>query len=76
MPSSPSFRPAFVDDALGRMRCEGDRCSALTGKVGVATACAIYPVRPLVCRECEPGDGACTMARVRIGLPPLDQRPE
>jgi hypothetical protein len=24
------------------MRCEGERCTALTGKVGTATACGIY----------------------------------
>lgn len=60
--------PGFVDDANARMRCEGDRCAALTGEVGVATACAVYPVRPDVCRACLPGDAACLMARRRFGL--------
>jgi len=63
--------PAFVDDAHGRMRCEGDRCSALSGKVGVAVACTVYAARPQVCRVCLPGDDECVMARARFGLPVL-----
>jgi hypothetical protein len=59
---------AFVDDDRGRMRCDGDRCAALVGKVGVATSCAIYAVRPDVCRACLPGDDACEMARRRFQL--------
>jgi len=59
---------AFVDDSQGRMRCVGDRCSALVGEIGVATSCAVYAVRPDVCRACEPGDDACRMARRRFGL--------
>lgn len=61
----------YVDEARGRMRCVGDRCSALAGEVGVATACRVYAVRADVCRECEPGDAACTVARARFRLPPL-----
>jgi len=60
--------PAYVDDSLGRMRCEGERCSALTGKIGVATSCAIYTVRPDVCRACQPGDDECLVARRHFGL--------
>ena len=60
--------PALVDDARGRMRCDGDRCAALVGEVGVRTACAIYAARPDVCRACEPGDDACRIARRRFGL--------
>ena len=60
--------PVFVDDAQGRMRCAGDRCSALLGNVGVATSCAVYAVRPEVCRVCVPGDDACQMARRRFHL--------
>lgn len=63
--------PEFVDEASGRMRCEGDRCSALAGKVGVWTSCSIYDVRPDVCRACLPGDDACTIARTHYGYPPL-----
>jgi uncharacterized protein len=59
---------AFVDDSLGRMRCKGDRCAALVGEVGIATACAVYAVRPDVCKACVPGDDACEMARRRFKL--------
>ena len=60
-------RDYVADDDRG-MRCVGDRCSALTGKVGVATACAIYGLRPDVCRACLPGDPECLLARARHGL--------
>src|SRR5688572_12682107 len=59
---------ALVDDGLGRMRCLGDRCAALSGEIGMITACTIYAVRPQVCRACLPGDDACRMARERFGL--------
>jgi uncharacterized protein len=59
---------AFVDDEHGRMRCDGARCTALVGEVGVATSCAVYEVRPEVCRSCLPGDTACQMARERFNL--------
>ena len=61
----------FVNARLSGMRCDGDRCSALSGKVGEATACLIYAVRPDVCRTCMPGDVECAMARKRHGLPIL-----
>ena len=59
----------FVNERLSGMRCDGDRCSALSGKVGEATSCMIYAVRPEVCRTCLPGDVECAMARKRHGLP-------
>jgi Fe-S-cluster containining protein len=59
---------AFVDDDRGRMRCDGDRCAALVGEVGVSTACAVYAVRPDVCKACLPGDDACHIARRRFNL--------
>jgi uncharacterized protein len=59
----------FVNDRQSGMRCEGDRCSALSGRIGVATGCGIYPVRPEVCRTCMPCDPECQMARRRHGLP-------
>jgi Fe-S-cluster containining protein len=62
---------ALVDDGQGRMRCNGDRCAALVGEVGVATACSIYALRPQVCRTCLPGDDECAMARQRFGLAPI-----
>jgi uncharacterized protein len=58
----------LVNDRLSGMRCEGERCAALQGKVGVATACTIYAIRPEVCRTCMPGDAECAMARRRFGL--------
>jgi Fe-S-cluster containining protein len=61
----------YVDDANGRMRCEGNRCTALSGKVGEATACVVYAVRPEVCRACEPGDPECDIARRHHGLAPI-----
>jgi uncharacterized protein len=60
--------PAFVDDRQGRMRCDGNRCTALVGEVGISTSCAVYAVRPDVCRACLPGDDACEMARRRFNL--------
>jgi uncharacterized protein len=60
--------PAYVDNDDARMRCVGDRCAALTGEIGVATSCAVYDVRPDVCRACEPGDDACVMARRWFGI--------
>ena len=61
----------FVNDRLSGMRCDGDRCSALSGKVGEATSCLIYAIRPEVCRTCLPGDAECAMARKRHGLLPV-----
>jgi hypothetical protein len=58
----------FVNAGGSGMRCEGDRCSALVGEVGVGTACGVYAVRPEVCRTCMPGDPECRMARQRYGL--------
>jgi Fe-S-cluster containining protein len=59
----------FVDDAAGRMRCEGERCTALLGTVGQKTACLVYDVRPIVCRDCQPGDEECLIARRHHGFP-------
>ena len=59
----------FVAADLSGMRCDGVRCSALTGEVGKFTACGIYAVRPDVCRTCLPGDPECLMAREAAGLP-------
>jgi len=62
---------ALVNARQSGMRCEGDRCAALSGRIGVATSCMIYAVRPEVCRVCMPGDAECNLARRRYGLPPL-----
>ena len=61
----------LVDPGLGRMRCDGDRCAALTGTVGEHASCSIYAIRPDVCRACMPGDDACRMARATWNLPAL-----
>ena len=63
----------LVDDTRGTMRCAGNRCVALSGEIGVATACTIDAVRPEVCRACQPGDDSCTLARRHYGLPDLKQ---
>ena len=64
----------FVNEKQSGMRCDGERCSALAGQVGVETSCVIYAVRPEVCRTCMPGDAECDMARRRHGLPVLDRQ--
>ncbi len=61
----------FVNAKLSGMRCEGERCSALSGEIGIKTACTIYAARPEVCRTCMPGDAECTMARRRFGMAAL-----
>jgi Fe-S-cluster containining protein len=61
----------LVNERLSGMRCDGERCCALAGKIGEATSCGIYAVRPEVCRICMPGDPECTLARRKFGLPEL-----
>lgn len=60
---------AFVGER--GMRCVGNRCSALDGNVGLQTSCAVYEVRPEVCRSCLPGDAECNLARQKISLPAI-----
>lgn len=57
---------------LSGMRCEEERCCALAGRVGTETGCRIYAHRPLVCRDCLPGDPECRTARRAFGLPDGD----
>lgn len=61
----------LVNARQAGMRCDGNRCAALAGEIGVATACTIHPLRPQVCRDCEPGDAECLLARRKFGLPAL-----
>ena len=68
--------PEFVSADLSGMRCNGDRCTALVGEIGKATSCALYDIRPDVCRACQIGDDACQMARARHGLPPIVAPPD
>lgn len=58
----------YADHDAGRMRCIGDRCAALQGKIGAVTTCVIHEARPIVCRDCMPGDEACLIARRHHGL--------
>ena len=58
----------FVAADLSGMRCEGVRCTALTGEIGKHTACGIYEIRPDVCRACMPGGDDCLMARKAHGM--------
>jgi uncharacterized protein len=58
----------YVDDSQSGMRCEGARCSALVGILGVSTRCAVYSVRPQVCRTCLPHDDECLLARRELRI--------
>lgn len=58
----------LVDDGERGMRCMGTRCTALVGIVGESTSCAIYRLRPSVCRACLPGDPECRQARRHFGM--------
>ncbi len=58
--------PHFVED--GRMRCDGNRCSALAGSIGSSVYCRVYDDRPLVCREFTAGSQACHAVRAHFGL--------
>ncbi len=60
--------PELVADDERGMRCTGARCTALVGTVGQSTSCAIYALRPDVCRACSPGDAECLQARRHFGL--------
>src|SRR5258705_8733524 len=53
----------FVNEKLSGMRCDGDRCSSLSGRGAVATSCGAYAVRPAGCRTSMPRDPECGMAR-------------
>ncbi len=64
----------YVNDRASGMRCDGDRCTALKGKIGDITSCGIYEVRPEVCRVCLPGDDECTIARRKFGLARLERQ--
>ena len=44
-------------------------CVALRGSIGGPCRCAIYPSRPLNCRQFKVGESLCKGARVRAGLP-------
>jgi len=50
------------------------RCHALEGRVGEWVSCQLYGQRPSPCRELQPGEDKCNLARVRHGLPPISAR--
>jgi Fe-S-cluster containining protein len=64
-----SIPSRYIRADEGGMRCDGVRCSALSGEVGKFTACGIYELRPDVCRACVPGGDDCLMAREAHGMP-------
>lgn len=72
-PDGENIPPEMIDCEHGRMRCDGDRCCALEGEIGVVVRCTIYANRPAVCREFEPTERIYDCNRVREwhGLPPL-----
>ncbi len=61
----------LIDCDTGRMKCDGDRCVALTGEIGVSVSCSVYAERPAVCREFDPAERAkdCNIVRAWHGLP-------
>ncbi|MDQ5879968.1 MAG: uncharacterized protein QG638_2705 [Pseudomonadota bacterium] len=63
-----------VTTQLLRMRgtdASPPRCAALSGEIGVCVSCTIYTARPSPCREFDTSHDACTRARARHGLLPL-----
>ena len=73
--SVPAGLAVDVTDSTMRMRGTDHvpiRCAALTGKLGENIACGIYEWRPSPCREFAEGSEACTRARQRHGMPPVD----
>lgn len=58
----------YVNDAVGCMLSIDNRCTALAGKLGEHVACQVYEVRPIVCRDCQPGDEECLIARRHFGF--------
>jgi Fe-S-cluster containining protein len=53
---------------------EAGRCVALAGPLGRCD-CTIYPDRPLLCRELQPGMDHCLQARRAHGFPVDDAPP-
>lgn len=56
------------------------RCTALNGEIGKAVACGIYEHRPSPCRDFKhsyedggPKEERCDVARISIGLLPLER---
>ncbi|WP_353850731.1 YkgJ family cysteine cluster protein [Burkholderia multivorans] len=58
----------MCDCETGRMKCDGDRCVALAGKIGQRVSCSTYEHRPSVCREFMPGSGGCRQVQTFFKL--------
>jgi hypothetical protein len=59
----------LIADSEAGMACDEDgRCAALDGMIGTWTRCRIHAVRPIVCRDCQPGDPECLEARELHGI--------
>ena len=50
------------------VRCDGDECAALVGKLGQRVHCTIYDYRPRGCRRVEAGSDRCLIARRERGI--------
>ena len=63
-------RKLVASDADGKphMRMLGDRCAALSGRVGDHVRCTVYAHRPRPCRRVQPGDPDCLRSRHERGL--------
>jgi len=58
-------------DAEGRAHLKldsGQRCSALSGKLGRRVRCEIYALRPAPCRRVQAGDADCLRSRRERGI--------
>src|SRR5262249_61549714 len=56
--------PAELVNTRGSgMRCDDDRCAALSGRIGEATACSVYAMRPEACLPCTPGAAGSALGR-------------
>lgn len=58
----------LIDHEEGRMRCDGNRCAALAGSLGVEVYCTVYANRPLVCMEFVAGSDGCHAVRRHFGF--------
>lgn len=59
---------ASDEHGIPHMRMLGERCAALSGRVGDRVRCLVYAHRPRACRRVQPGDADCLRAREERGL--------
>lgn len=61
----------FLDEEKKpHMKMPRHRCIALTGPLGRKALCTIYELRPLACRNFEPGSRDCKKYRKERGIDP------